>query len=125
MLLPPRGVPKEGGGCSGRGCWEGLRGGVEATMSTELRTPFSAGVLGGKWGAPPCPDLLHLPRGRWAPVDLLPPPPPQLQPWAPPGLPFSSQCIGEALGTGACPTTSPATLQRGSRRLLINPALAY
>lgn len=41
---------------------EGVYGGIEDMMPTELRIPFSEGFLGRKWDAPPCLATLHLPE---------------------------------------------------------------
>lgn len=95
-------------------------------MLTELRTYFSGGgdreqEMGGTTLPVP---LLRLPEGRRAPA--APPAPPA--PGCGTGLPRVSHPHPSArrgTGSSVCPTASPATPQRGSRRLLINPALGY
>lgn len=97
-------------------------------MLRELRTSFSSEVPGLEMGGITLPGALCLPEGRdWLLQPLLLPShsPPPAAGRGSPGSPILAPVHGEVLGTAMCPTASPATPQRGSQCLLINPALGY
>lgn len=89
----------------------------------KAQDPIQHGDPRQDWGALPCLALLHPPKRRWAPAAPLPPSPAAGQ--GTPRPPMPVQVHREALGTDMCPITSPATPQKGDRRLLINQALGY
>lgn len=67
---------------------EGVCGGIEVMMPTELRTASSEGLPHRKRGAPPCLAPLHLPEGRRAPAA-----PPVFLPCSETGLPGSPTLV--------------------------------